>query len=349
MAYDRVRVRRESQTNRPVARPAPPSAPPAAGRRFHRLQRLTDAPTGAVMQGRFRMDNTGALDYDGSDIGPNSADPDVESFLDSLEDDAGYSTAQLDKVKALIEAGPLYVFDGLTHLTNYLTSPGLFPPKLEHDDEGAMMLDDVSRDFGTTFKGKGIAFSGSRVYSVAHSEGAKSVWAMQNSATGNIPKGNQQVVKNWAPPDLKLPITFPSNTKRDTDKFGLKRPTVMSANAHAEVNEIVQHAYRALSALHMSPHDVGLMFGSDIQHCAECYWAAHAMWKKGNKKPFNATGCGNKLFDRWREPWSGFYADYGDNPFRKSDGTFRTGFAKGAIPATALNAAVSGSLGNIYT
>jgi hypothetical protein len=348
MAYDRVRVRREPHPNRPHAGPARPEASSASGPRRHRLQSLTDAPGGPVLQGRFRMDNTGSLDYDGSDIGPDLTDPDVESFLDSLADDANFSTTQVDKVKTVIEAGPLYVFDGLTHLTNWTVSPGLFPPQLEHDNAGAQMLDDVSGDFGSTFKKKGVAFSGSRVYSVAHSEGASSVWAMQNSATGNIPKGHQQIVKTWAPPDLRIPITFPSNTKRETDKVGLNRPTVMSANAHAEVNEIVQHAYRALNVLHMSPHDVGLMFGSDIQHCAECYWAAHAVWKKGNKTPVNATGCGNRLFDRWREPWSGFYAAYGDNPFRQSNGTFRQGFAKGEFPASTLNAAVSGSVGNIY-
>jgi hypothetical protein len=30
------------------------------------------------MQGRFRMDDTGALDYDGSDIGPDLDDADVD-------------------------------------------------------------------------------------------------------------------------------------------------------------------------------------------------------------------------------------------------------------------------------
>ena len=302
----------------------------------------------AVIQRCLSMDNTGNLDYDGSAIGPDLDDEDVESFLASLDNDLGFDNNQINLVEQVIEASPLYNFRGPKHLTDFVNNPQGHPPTLVHNEEAVEMLDDISDEFGSAFKQKGVAFAGSRVYAVAHSENAKSVWAMQNSATGYITKRQQTVVKTWDLPELQIPITFPSNTKAALNKANLTRPDVMASNAHAEVNEIVQHAYRSLHELHMNPHDVGLMFASDIQHCAECFWAAQVMWKKGNKRPLNATGCSNKLFDRWREPWSGFYTEYGPNPFRKSNGTFRTGFGKGEYQPHVLNAKVSGSLGNIY-
>jgi hypothetical protein len=313
----------------------------------YNLARPARATGGGVVQARLSMDAVGNLDYNGDPVGPNLNDPDVESLIDSLEDDYDFTASQIRKVEKVIETEPLYNFRGPEHLKRYVKGKD-DPPSLVHDDEGATMLDDISDQFGSTFKIKGVPFSGSRVYALAHSEGATEVWAMQNSATGYITKGNQNIVNTWQLPELKMPITFPSNTKRVTDKANLKRPTVMASNAHAEVNEIIQHAYRSLEELHAHPHNVGLMFASDIQHCAECYWAAQAMWKKGNKVPFNATGCGNRLFARWREPWKGFYTEYGDNPFRKPNGDLRGNLTVGEYQPHVLNARVSGTLGNIY-
>ncbi|HYG11302.1 MAG TPA: hypothetical protein VD835_15245 [Pyrinomonadaceae bacterium] len=304
--------------------------------------------TGGVVQACLSMDATANLDYDGDPVGPDLNDPNVVDLLASLKKDYKFTTSQLKKVKQVIQTEPLYNFRGPIHLTNYVNDPDSDPPTLVHNMEGATLLDDISDEFGNTFKGKGIAFSGSRVYALAHSEGATSLWAMQNSSTGYISKRNREIVETWQFPEAKVPITFPSNTKRLMENANLQRPTVMLGNAHAEVNEIVQHAIRSLEELHQSPHDVALMFASDIQHCAECYWAAHAMWKKGNKVPVNATGCGNRLFARWREPWSGFYTEYGSNPFRKSDGSLRGNLTVGEYQPHVLNARVSGSVGNIY-
>jgi hypothetical protein len=314
----------------------------------YNLARPTRLTGGGVVQARLSMDATGNLDYDGDPVGTDLNDPNVVDLLASLKKDYNFTTSQNRKVEKVTETEPLYNFRGPVHLTNFVNNPDHDPPTLVHNEEGATLLDDISEEFGSTFKVKGVPFSGSRVYALAHSEGATSLWAMQNSAIGYITKRNQNIVNTWQLPEVKMPITFPSNTKRVMDNANLQRPTVLPSNAHAEVNEIVQHAVRSLEELHAHPHNVGLMFASDIQHCAECYWAAHAMWHKGNKVPVNATGCGNRLFARWREPWSGFYTEYGSNPFRKSDGSLRGNLVVGEYKPHVLNARVSGSVGNIY-
>jgi hypothetical protein len=285
------------------------------------------------------------VDIGNTDIGPDFDDADAEDIL-KIVATWSLTGSQLQTVKNIIADGPVWEFRDLNHLYTYITNPSpTDPPKMETDFEGAEYLDAQARKFGSTFKGPTIPFSGQRVYAVAYSQGEESFWAMQNSATGHISSKDQSVVRTWSP--QPIPYTFPSNTAAAFSKAGLKKPEALKNNAHAEVNEVVAHTIRSIR-LGLTAHDVNLIFASDIKHCAECYWAAHAFWKKANKQMINKTGCANKLFERWRQPWDGFYKDYGDNPFRNPDGTFKSGFSAGTWDPAILNAQVSGSVGNIY-
>jgi hypothetical protein len=173
---------------------------------------------------------------------------------------------------------------------------------------------------------------------VAYSQGDDVIKVMQNGATGYFPKAKQSVVKLWEPPVEGIEYTFPSNTKGELAKIGKDRPTTLGSNAHAEVNEYIQHAIFSYIN-HHSPHDVAFTVGSDIAHCAECWWAAWAMIAKkgGTFKSFSR--CENRLFERWREPWVGFYKEYGSNPFRNSSGKLKK-LGKGTHSASMLNAEV---------
>jgi hypothetical protein len=287
-------------------------------------------------------------DYDGGvPIGPSVTDQDATNFLNHLRNE-GMGATDIGTVKDLMkESFRTYQFDDIDHLFDYLDDVG-DEPEIDEEMEDATVVNGLAQDFGTNFKGKNIPFSGSRVYAVAHTSGSEALWGMQNSATGNVPKAKQQIVKNWAPKS-NLPIEFPSNTKASIEKMGKKRPTVLTSNAHAEVNEFVQHAYFALMRAHHSPHDLSITIASDIAHCVECWWAGNAMMLKGTGQIVSHTGCANKLFERWREPWVGFYTEYGDNPFRKSNGDLKNGLSAGVYSAGQLNARMPPRLNGIYT
>jgi hypothetical protein len=319
---------------KPALPQQPPRPNPAAGR-----------PARPVVQRKVSL-----ADYDGGvPIGPSVTDNDARDFLNYLRDDEGMGASDRETVKDLMrETHRTYMFGGIDHLFDYLDDPDADPPDVDEEMEDPSVMDDIASDFGSNFKGKHIPFSGSRVYAVAHTLGSDVLWGMQNSATGSVPKAKQQIVKNWAPKS-DYPITFPSNTKASIEKMGKKRPTVLTSNAHAEVNEFVQHAYFALMRAHHSPHDLSITIASDIEHCVECWWAGHAMMLKGQGRIVSATGCANKLFERWREPWVGFYTEYGDNPFRQNNGDLKNGLAAGTYPAWQLNARMPHSLKGIYT
>lgn len=332
----------------PVYRPEPrhvqakPALPPQASRPNPAAGRPAARP---VVQRKVSLG-----DYHGGvPIGPSTTDQDARDFLDHLRDNEGMGIADRQTVKDLMgESFRTYGFSDIDHLFDYLDDPDAEPPDIDEDMEDSVALDDLAQDFGANFKGKHIPYSGSRVYAVAYTMGSDEVWAMQNSATGGIPKAKQQVVKNWAP-KTDNPLTFPSNTKRNIEQMGKKRPTVMTSNAHAEVNEFVRHAYFALMRAHHTPHDLSISIASDIAHCVECWWAGNAMMLKGTGKITSHTGCANKLFARWREPWVGFYTEYGDNPFRKNNGDLKHNLSAGTYTANFLNGLMPHSLRGIYT
>jgi hypothetical protein len=284
--------------------------------------------------------------WDGDDLYEDSEE--YEDVIEELKDDLELSKYCVGEFKKLVKAPALYTFRDFDHLNDFVGGNHNDAPKVDDGEGIAEMVDDIAKDFGSEFKGPNIPFSGSRVYAVGRHGGVNPpLWATQNSATGHITSKQQAVVKQWVPETpakvLLDKLSFPTNTKRDMKKVGMGRPDVMPSNAHAEVNQYVQLAL--VAATHgLNPSDIGLAIGSDIAHCAECYWALEALKQKGTGTFFSFTGCENKLFARWREPWTGFYATYGPNPFRKTDGTFKKNiltnknFDAGTYTAQELNA-----------
>jgi hypothetical protein len=100
----------------------------------------------------------------------------------------------------------------------------------------------------------------------------------------------------------------PSNSR-----LGNLIPEYLPDNAHAEVNVFLRHALISKNA-HLAKDALELAMGTNIGHCVECWWAAHALL--GDKFK-TSTECSNQIFPRWREPWNDFYKDFGDNPFRE--------------------------------
>lgn len=303
----------------------------------------------SALQRRVALEN--AKDFktwNGDALDDGSAE--LDDVIEELKDDFDWNQSLVGEFERLVSAPALYTFRDFDHMNDFLGGNQSDPPHVDNDEGAAMMMDELAKDFGSSFKGSHIPFSGSRVYAVGRPSivGDPGIWATQNSATGYITSKQQSIVKNWVaetPAQVFLNrLTFPSNTKRTLDKVNLVRPSVMGSNAHAEVNQFVQLALLARSHGH-NPEQLGMTMGSDIAHCAECYWAMSVMAKKGHGKFSSFTGCGNKLFARWREPWSGFYDSYGPNPFRNPDGSFKVNaltkkqFAPGTYSPQELNSA----------
>jgi len=236
----------------------------------------------------------------------------------------------------LISSKETYEFDDRESFGNYAYDPdGNDAPTIKFEKRIAAFVDESAMDIGDVFKGPTIPFSGSRVYGVAYTEGMNSFNVTQNSATGYVAKAKQGIIKEWTR-FKNVPPSFPSNTVREIAKLGTTRPELMANNAHAEVNGYIQHAIFALeNGAH--PHAHKLAIGSDIPHCAECWWAAVAMQVYKGGFVFSDSKSDNKLFERWREPWVGFYKAYGDNPFRNKDGTLKKGLVVGTNLAQRLN------------
>jgi hypothetical protein len=300
------------------------------------------------VQRRVALDDASDIkSWDSDEL--DSGSEELEDVTEELADDFDWNPHSITEFEKLVAAPALYRFRDYDHLGDFMAGNFNDPPTLEDDSGMDESVDGIAKDFGSAFKGPKIPFSGSRVYAVGKpGTVGEDLWATQNSATGHITSKQQSVVRAWTaetPAKLLLDkLSFPSNTKRDLEKVKLGRPTVMASNAHAEVNQYVQLAL--LSAAHgLNPSDVGLSIGSDIAHCAECFWALHAMQAKGTGRFGSFTGCENKLFARWREPWSGFYATYGPNPFRDGNGKFKQNpltkkdFAAGSYTPQELNAA----------
>jgi hypothetical protein len=309
-----------------VARQAPPSAVPSRP---------------SLVQAKVQL-NGAAI------IGPSTGSAAAVKLLGRLQNDLQCTThgSRYRRAKELIGDSKTYEFEGFKHFSDFVHDPDdIEPPSIKVDDDLAEAVDDWAIDLGDEFKGKHIPFSGSRVFAVAYSQGDMTLNVMQNGATGYVAKAKQSVVKLWEAPVTGMEYSFPSNTKAMVGKIGKVRPTLLASNAHAEVNEYVQHAiFSHLNGY--TPHDLGLAVGSDIAHCAECWWAAWAMITKKGGKFVSFSKCENKLFERWREPWVGFYTAYGANPFRDGTGKLKGGLTKGDNLAYVLNSKVGT---NIYS
>jgi len=284
----------------------------------------------------------------GAIIGPSTGSAAAVKLLGRLQNDLQCTThgSRYKRAKELIGDTKTYEFVGFKHFSDFVHDPNdIEPPSIKVDDGLAEAVDDWAIDMGDEFKGKHIPFSGSRVFAVAYSQGDMTLNVMQNGATGYVAKAKQSVVKLWEAPVTGMEYSFPSNTKVMVGKIGKVRPTLLASNAHAEVNEYIQHAiFSHLNGY--TPHDLGLAVGSDIAHCAECWWAAWAMITKKGGKFVSFSRCENKLFERWREPWVGFYMAYGANPFRDGTGKLKHGLTKGDNFAYVLNSKVGT---NIYS
>lgn len=102
-------------------------------------------------------------------------------------------------------------------------------------------------------------------------------------------------------------------------------------SAHAEVN-----AYRELYRLYqnnqLTPSSIKkFRMATNIAHCAECWWAANALFQKLGidvGKIETSSPTGNRLFSQWTEPWQGFYKELGmsSSPFRTNKGKLQQGF-----------------------
>ncbi|HEX6899876.1 MAG TPA: hypothetical protein VF789_09185 [Thermoanaerobaculia bacterium] len=133
--------------------------------------------------------------------------------------------------------------------------------------------------------------------------------------------------------DSSITFTIPRKISKKTNLPGHRW------SAHAEVN-----AYRELYRLYTEDQGtassiVKFRMATNIAHCAECWWAAHALFKKlgidvGKLETSSPTE--NVLFKQWTEPWEGFFQDLGmdSSPFRDKKGTLKDGFKKNkkAIP-----------------
>jgi hypothetical protein len=189
-------------------------------------------------------------------------------------------------------------------------------------------------------------FSGSRVFTVGQIDLPDfDPYVLTNSTTGNP----GSVVKEWASGELR---SSPIAKKVQSASF-MRAKTGKESTAHAEVNIYRKYNIQSVNEGH-SVGELPLHIGTNIGHCAECYWAAHAIFKKWSDNFETDTICSNKIFKSWGEPWVGFYQEYGDNPFRDSSGNLRSKFslsgaACATFPAHVLNSAVSGSVGNIYS
>lgn len=135
----------------------------------------------------------------GVDIEPGSKT--MRHVIDKLRKEFEWRRVSIEDFEGLIAAPIVYVFRDFKHLNNYIVDEeDEDPPMVDNDDGVAMMVDDLAKDFGMSFKGAHIPYSGSRVYAVGRRGGVgdPDVWAMQNSATGHINSKQQSVVKNWA-------------------------------------------------------------------------------------------------------------------------------------------------------
>ncbi|RZU29762.1 hypothetical protein [Edaphobacter modestus] len=283
----------------------------------------------------------------GAIVGPSTGSATAVKLLDKLQNDLQCTThgSRYKRAKELIGDAKTFEFEGFKHFSDFVHDPDdIEPPSIRVDNDLAEAVDDWAMDLGDEFKGKHIPFSGSRVFAVSYSQGDMTLNVMQNGATGYVAKAKQSVVKLWEPPVTGMEYSFPSNTKAMVGKIGKVRPTLLASNAHAEVNEYIQHAIFSHLNGH-TPHDVNLAVGSDIAHCAECWWAAWAMITKKGGTFVSSSKCENKLFERWREPWVGFYTAYGANPFRDGTGKLKSGLTKGVNLAYVLNSKVGT---NIY-
>lgn len=133
--------------------------------------------------------------------------------------------------------------------------------------------------------------------------------------------------------DSDISFTIPKKISKQTNKSGHRW------SAHAEVN-----AYRELYKLYTQDQGtasslVKFRMATNVAHCAECWWAAHALFTKlgidlGKLETSSPTE--NVLFNQWTEPWEGFFQDLGmdSSPFRTKTGKLKKGFKrnKGADP-----------------
>jgi len=174
-------------------------------------------------------------------------------------------------------------------------------------------------------------FSGSTVYCGSETQGHNIVLFL-NSPSGKVSNDvASELKKSYA-------VEFPSVTKKSKE-YNFIRSTLKNRSktepvekaGHAEVNSYRYYFIQSAKSKY-TPGELKLHIASDIAHCVECWWAAHAMFKKYPGK-FGSTivgakNCENKLFANWSEPWVNFYTEYGDNPFRNSNGTLKDKLAE---------------------
>jgi hypothetical protein len=127
--------------------------------------------------------------------------------------------------------------------------------------------------------------------------------------------------------DSNITFKIPKKISQKTGESGHRW------SAHAEVN-----AYRELYRLYTKDQGTSssiakFRMATNIAHCAECWWAAHALFKKlgidiGKLETSSPTE--GYLFNQWTEPWEGFYKELGidSSPFRDKNGTLKEGFKK---------------------
>lgn len=127
--------------------------------------------------------------------------------------------------------------------------------------------------------------------------------------------------------DREISFTIPRKISKKTGEPGHRW------SAHAEVN-----AYRELYKLYTEDQGTPsaitkFRMATNIAHCAECWWAAYALFKRlgidvGKLETSSPTE--NVLFNQWTEPWDNFYKDLGmdASPFRDKKGKLKSGFKK---------------------
>lgn len=149
--------------------------------------------------------------------------------------------------------------------------------------------------------------------------------------------------KNW-----NISFGTMKNTRGMMEKVGIKPHIatsrhMKSVHAEAQLFRELEMIYRKnkpqTSAL------TNLKMYTNLAHCAECWWAAHAyLRKRWGKNPsfiLNTmkTGTENRLFKNWGEPWIGFFKELGlsQSPFRKPNGSLKNGLKVGVNSAQNLN------------